>query len=76
MSLTKWIGHETLLLGIIEGKFNEGKIELKMMNLIVKDLMKMMTRILAKGDMVDSLEKHGKEKMIIWAVIKMKIPYF
>ena len=50
------------------GKFNQGKIELKMMNLIGKALMKMMTRILAKGDMMDTLEKHGKGKMIIWVV--------
>ena len=48
--------------------FNREKIELEMMNLIVKALMKMMIEILSKGDMVDSLEKHGKGKMIIWVV--------
>ena len=42
--------------------------ELKMINLIVKALMEMMTEILAKGDMVDNLEEHEKGKMIIWAV--------
>ena len=52
-------------MGIREGNFNQGKIELKMMNLIVKALMKIMTRILAKRDMVDNLEKHEKGKMII-----------
>ena len=45
LSLTKWISYETLLMGIIEKKFNQGNIELKMMNLIVKALMKMMTGI-------------------------------
>ena len=57
-------------MGIREGKFNRGKIELKMMNLIVKALMKMTIDIPAKGDMVDSLEKHGKGKMIVWVVLR------
>ena len=48
LSLTKWISYETLLMGIIEKKFNQGNIELKMMNLIIKAFMKMMTEILAK----------------------------
>ena len=30
LSLTKWISHETLLMGIREGKLNQGKIEMKM----------------------------------------------
>ena len=55
-------------MGIREEKFNQGKIEMKMMNLIVKALMKMMTEVLAKGEMVDTLEEHRNGKMIIWAV--------
>ena len=47
LSLTKWISHNTLLMDIKEGKFNQGKVELKMMNIIMKALMKMRIKILA-----------------------------
>ena len=65
-----------MLMGIRGRKFNQGKIELKIMNSIVKALMKMTTEILSKLDMMDSFEKQGKREDDNFGGIKMKIPSF